>query len=44
MLEPELKRPGNSAYLKTEGPILHLNPELISWIDLEEFKALPSIW
>ncbi len=39
-LEPELKRAGESVYLKTEGSKLQLNAELIEWLDLEEFKRL----
>jgi|GEM_PF-1871752 len=39
-LEPDLKRAGDSVYLKTEGSKLQLNAELIDWLDLEEFKRL----
>lgn len=39
-LEPELEKPSNSAYLRTEGSKLQLNYNLIGWVDLEEFKRL----
>jgi DNA-binding SARP family transcriptional activator len=39
-LEPSLERASNSSYLKTEGSKIQLNPALIGWIDLEEFKRL----
>lgn len=39
-LEPGLERASLSAYLKTEGARLQLNPALIGWVDLEEFKRL----
>jgi DNA-binding SARP family transcriptional activator len=39
-LEPDLEKPSNSAYLRTEGAKLQLNFSLIGWVDLEEFKRL----
>jgi DNA-binding SARP family transcriptional activator len=39
-LEPDLQKPSNSAYLRTEGSKLQLNYNLIGWVDLEEFKRL----
>ncbi len=39
-LEPDLEKPSNSVYLRTEGAKLQLNYNLISWVDLEEFKRL----
>ncbi|MEI6044579.1 MAG: AAA family ATPase [Chloroflexota bacterium] len=38
--EPERERASASIYLKSEGAKLQLNPALIAWIDLEQFKQL----
>ncbi len=40
ILEPELKQASASVYIKTDGAQLQLNPEMISWIDVEEFKRI----
>ncbi len=39
-LEPDLERANQSVYLTTKGPKLQLQANLISWVDLEEFKRL----
>jgi DNA-binding SARP family transcriptional activator/type II secretory pathway predicted ATPase ExeA len=39
-LEPELERANASLYLKTEGSKIQLDPALVGWVDLEEFKRL----
>jgi DNA-binding SARP family transcriptional activator/type II secretory pathway predicted ATPase ExeA len=39
-LEPELERANASLYLKIEGSKIQLDPALIGWVDLEEFKRL----
>ncbi|HEX2914621.1 MAG TPA: BTAD domain-containing putative transcriptional regulator [Chloroflexia bacterium] len=37
-LEPGLTRASASIYLKTDSTRIQLNPALIGWVDLEEFK------
>ncbi len=39
-LEPVLQRANLSVYLKSEGAMLQLNPLLIGWVDLEEFRRV----